>query len=71
MMGTSENAHYTSKALQPWDAMKVWMSREQYAGFLRGNVIKYLARYPEKDGVKDLRKERDYIDRLIELEAVK
>jgi hypothetical protein len=37
----------------------------EYQGFLRGNVIKYLARYPHKGGVDDLLKARDYLDRLI------
>jgi len=35
--------HY-QKAIQPWDAMEAWMSREQFIGYLRGNAIKYLAR---------------------------
>lgn len=59
--------HYTSKKVQPWHAMEAWMTREQFAGFLRGNAIKYLARCDEKGGVEDLKKARHYIDRLIEL----
>jgi hypothetical protein len=57
--------HY-SYGVQPWDAMEHWMPREQFEGFLRGNVIKYLARYPEKGGLEDLQKARDYLARLIE-----
>jgi hypothetical protein len=44
------------------------MSKEEFAGFLRGNAIKYLARCNDKGGVEDLRKARHYIDKLIELE---
>jgi len=40
-------AHYTSKTMQPWDVMRSWMTPSAYEGYLRGNVIKYLARYPE------------------------
>lgn len=58
--------HYTSKAVQPWEAMEAWMTYEQFAGFLRGNAIKYLARCDDKGGVDDLRKARHYIDKLIE-----
>lgn len=58
--------HYRA-AIQPWDAMAAWMSPEAFEGFLRGNVVKYLARYPDKGGVEDLRKARHYLDRLIEL----
>jgi hypothetical protein len=62
-------SHYTSKSIQPWDAMRAWMSKEEFAGFLRGNAIKYLARCNDKGGVEDLRKARHYIDKLIELET--
>lgn len=59
-------SHYASKAVQPWQAMEAWMTPEQFAGFLRGNVIKYVARCDDKGGVEDLRKARHYLDRLIE-----
>ena len=58
--------HYASKRIQPWDAMEVWMSPAQFAGYLRGNTIKYLARCDDKGGLEDLRKARHYLDRLIE-----
>lgn len=58
--------HYRSKRIQPWDAMECWMSLEEFCGYLRGNIIKYMARYPEKGGVEDLRKARHYLDKLIE-----
>jgi len=58
--------HYVTKAVQPWDAMQAWMSHEEFAGFLRGNVIKYIARYKDKGGVADLQKARHYLDKLIE-----
>lgn len=56
--------HY--KGLQPVEAMKQWMTEEQYIGFLRGNVIKYIARYDKKDSsIGDLEKASDYLDMLI------
>lgn len=61
--------HYVSKAVQPWDAMQAWMTTEQFAGFLRGNCIKYLARCDDKGGVQDLKKARHYLDKLIELKG--
>ena len=54
---------------QPLDVMQEWMSPEEYRGFLRGNVIKYIARYQRKGGVRDLAKMLDYGERLIILEA--
>lgn len=61
--------HYVSKTIQPWDAMQAWMTPEQFAGFLRGNAIKYLARCDDKGGVDDLKKARHYLDKLIETQA--
>ena len=58
--------HYKAKEVQPWDAMKAWMTPEQFEGYLRGNVIKYLARYPEKGGGIDLLKARHYLEKLLE-----
>jgi len=58
--------HYKSKKVQPWDAMECWMSPEQFEGFLRGNVIKYIARYKDKDGLRDVQKARHYLEKLIE-----
>lgn len=63
--------HYASKAVQPWEAMEAWMSREAFAGFLRGNAIKYLARCDDKGGIEDLKKARHYLDKLIEVENAK
>ena len=58
--------HYTTKKVQPWHAMEAWMTQDQFAGFLRGNAIKYLARCDDKGGVEDLKKARHYLDKLIE-----
>lgn len=58
--------HYKSKAIRPWDAMRAWMTPEEFRGYLRGNVIKYTARCNDKGGVQDLEKARHYLDKLIE-----
>lgn len=36
--------------------------------FMQGNVIKYVTRYKSKNGIEDLEKAKEYIDRLIEFE---
>lgn len=58
--------HYRAKKIQPWTAMESWLSNEQFEGYLRGNVIKYVARYPDKNGLEDLMKAKHYLERLIE-----
>lgn len=62
-------SHYRTMEIQPWDAMRAWMTPAEFRGFLRGNAIKYLARCQAKGAVvEDLRKARHYIDKLIEEE---
>ena len=60
-------SHYKDMAVQPWVAMESWMTPEQFAGFLRGNAIKYLARCDVKGGIDDIKKARHYIDKLVEI----
>jgi hypothetical protein len=60
------SAHYVTKSIQPWTAMESWMSPEEFEGFLRGNVIKYMARYKDKDGIKDILKAKHYLEKLLE-----
>lgn len=60
--------HY-QKDVQPWDAMAAWMTQEQFAGYLRGNVIKYICRYKDKGTpMQDLLKAMHYLEKLIEIE---
>ena len=56
-------SHYKNKAIQP-----VQYIHANGIGFFEGNVIKYVTRWREKGGVKDLEKAKHYIDILIELE---
>jgi hypothetical protein len=64
-----EPSHYTSnKGRQTWDQISEILGYEQDVGYMRGNVIKYLARFDKKnpeDPVQDLLKARQYLDRLI------
>lgn len=51
--------------IQPWDYMESLFSDEAFAGFLEGNIIKYVSRWRDKNGVEDLQKARTYLDKLI------
>ncbi|WZY01557.1 DUF3310 domain-containing protein [Bacillus sp. FSL W7-1360] len=57
---------YYGGKIETFDYMQDKMTAEAYEGFLAGNVIKYISRYPYKNGVEDLRKCRVYLDKLIE-----
>lgn len=58
--------HYKGKAVQPWDYIVA-----NGLGYLEGNVVKYISRYKEKNGLQDLEKARHYLDKLIEVERAK
>ena len=70
--------HYTDMAIQPWDALRVWLRQgppmDPFCAHLRATAIKYLARYPQKGGIEDVKKARHCLDTLIaemESEATK
>lgn len=49
--------------------LEAWLTEEQYKGFLRGNVLKYLCRVGKKDSeIQELKKARFYLDKYIEFE---
>jgi len=54
--------HYKTQ-IQVWDFV-----HRNGIGYLAGNVIKYLSRYKNKNGVEDLYKARHYLEKLIEEE---
>lgn len=56
--------HYKKHAIQP-----VEFIHRNGLGFCEGNVIKYVCRWRDKNGVADLRKARHYLDMLIEMET--
>lgn len=55
--------HYDS-LIQPIEYMYETMTHDEYLGFCRGNVIKYISRYPEKGGSLDLEKANYYLEEL-------
>lgn len=59
-------SHYKDKPIQPVEYIHA-----NDMGFCEGNVIKYVTRWKEKNGVADLEKARHYLDILIQLEQRK
>ena len=39
--------------------------------FFEGNIVKYVTRWKDKNGIEDLKKAKQYLDKLIELETLK
>lgn len=44
---------------------------DKNVGFAEGNIMKYVFRWKDKDGIKDLHKARDYLNALIAHEEIK
>jgi hypothetical protein len=59
--------HYTQGAVECIDAIEAALGREQFIGFLRGQVIKYQWRLGRKAGGGDAGKARWYAARLEKL----
>ncbi len=58
--------HYTWRGTECFEVIKMFtLHAAPYAAYLMGNIIKYLYRYPLKNGVEDLKKARRYLDELI------
>ena len=59
-------SHYTGSGIECIEAIKASMTPDALAGYLKGNVQKYLWRYEKKvNPVGDLKKARWYLDYLI------
>ncbi len=57
--------HYTQGDIECIDAMESCLGPEKFEGWLHGQIFKYGWRWPDKNGVEDLRKMSFYNDRLI------
>lgn len=55
-------SHYKDKGIQP-----IIYIHANELGFCEGNVVKYVTRWRDKNGVADLRKAIHYLELLIEL----
>ena len=57
--------HYQRGGVECIDAIEASMTEEAFKGFLKGNCIKYLYRYENKNGAEDLKKAQWYLSRLL------
>lgn len=44
------------------------LTANETRGFYKGNIIKYVTRYQDKNGVEDLKKSQTYLNELTEFE---
>jgi len=58
--------HYKEMGVPPWDVIESTLSREEFIGFLKGNIIKYSMRQVQRGDI-DSNKCRHYIIKLDEM----
>ena len=59
-------AHYKYGKKETIDVIRDCMTDDEYHGYLKGNVLKYVARYKFKgEPLQDLEKAQWYLNRLI------
>ena len=58
-------SHYAVGGIETIDFIRAKLTKEEYKGYCKGNVIKYLSRADYKGGVEDLKKAAKYLEWLI------
>lgn len=58
-------SHYKTGQIECIDYMQDMLTEEEFRGYIKGNVLKYIAREKHKNGDEDLRKAKWYLDRLV------
>lgn len=61
-----EHPKHYNKGIECWD-----YTTSHNMGFLEGNVVKYITRYQHKNGLEDLKKAKQYLEKLISVEENK
>lgn len=65
-VSTKNNKQYTCLGIEPWTIMEKNFTREEFIGFLKGNILKYCLRKKGSD-LQDFEKIEHYARKLQEL----
>lgn len=58
--------HYCQGGIECIKAIEASMTPEEFQGYCKGNVMKYIWRFREKNGLEDLKKAQVYLGWMIE-----
>lgn len=61
-------SHYTDGAIECIEGIEAQQTLEEFRGYLKGNIAKYLWRERHKGGIESLKKAQWYLDRLIQFD---
>lgn len=62
-------SHYADCKYECIDVMQDWMTNEEFEGYLKGCIFKYLKRYNLKNGLEDCQKAQWYLNKLVEFKS--
>ena len=62
--------HYVDGGIECIEAIEAQLTAEEYRGYLKGNITKYVWREKHKGGTESLKKAQWYLARLVELDEV-
>ena len=57
--------HYAAGSIECIDAIEAQLSSQEFRGYLKGNIIKYLWREKHKGGIESLKKAKWYLTKLL------
>jgi hypothetical protein len=60
-------SHYGQGSIECIEYIEDFLTKEEFIGYLRGNIAKYLHRWRYKNGIEDLKKAQWYQNKLIEV----
>ena len=60
-------SHYTQAGIECIDAIEASMTKEEFKGYLKGNIQKYVWRCSHKGHLEDILKAQWYINKLVEV----
>jgi hypothetical protein len=52
---------------QPWEVLHIWLTPEEFKGFMKGTAVAYLARERDKGGRLDVKKAIHTLEAYLEL----
>jgi hypothetical protein len=61
-------SHYTDGSIECIEALEAELTADEYRGYMKGNIAKYIWRERMKGGVQSLKKAQWYLDRLIQFD---
>ena len=69
MSSVDHPQHYQSGSIECIDAIEAQLTAEEFRGFLKGNVLKYMWRERMKGGKETLQKAQWYLNEMIDHET--